>query len=290
MLYLRNKYKIRDFFLHLRLNYQIFILSGPYLLGVLLSNNFSYLQIIQFFSVHILLFGGVTAYNSYFDKDEGPIGGLKNPPKMKLWMLYASWILQIVGLVFAVNSGLYFVLIYLLSVLVFWMYSSPHIRLKGRPISSLLAIGLGTVICATLLGYHADGTMRLPSIIILLAALGSMCLVISMYPLSQAYQVKEDVKRGDITFSVKYGKRGVKNIFLCLFPIGIILIAYTLRSIDLLYSIIFIVGGFVAGFIVYEVIKKLTMTVSDYKMVMRVKYFGGLLFSLSIILFTFFRK
>src|SRR3989344_2119984 len=105
--------QIRDFVLHLRLNYQIFILSGPYLLGVLLSNYFSSLQLLQYFSVHVLLFGGVTAYNSYFDKDEGPIGGLKNPPKMSPWMLEGAWMLQFIGLLFAFYSGLYFVGLYL---------------------------------------------------------------------------------------------------------------------------------------------------------------------------------
>lgn len=179
--------QIGDFILHLRLNYQILILSGPYLLGVLLSDQFSLLQLTQFFTVHILLFGGVTAYNSYFDKDEGPIGGLKNPPKMSPWMLVASWLLQIVGLFFALWSGVSFVLIYLLGVLIFWMYSSPHVRLKGKPIGSLIAIGAGTVICAYLLGYYSNGTAGLPSLTVLIAALGSMCLVVSMYPLSQVY-------------------------------------------------------------------------------------------------------
>jgi 1,4-dihydroxy-2-naphthoate octaprenyltransferase len=286
---MKTSSQIRDFILHLRLNYQIFILSGPYLLGVLLSDHFSALQIIQFFSIHILLFGGVTAYNSYFDKDEGPIGGLKSPPKMHLWMLIVSWVLQIIGLAIAIYSGLYFVIIYLLSVFIFWMYSSPHVRLKGRPIGSLIAIGIGTVVCASLLGYYANGSVQLPTITILIAALGSMCLVISMYPMSQVYQVEEDEKRGDTTFSVKYSKNGVRNLFIYLFPIGILLVSFALESINALYAIAFLVGGVIAGIIVLSVIKKITMTKEDYKMVMRVKYMGGSLFSFFALLFILLR-
>lgn len=282
----KNFYKqLKSFLLHLRLNYQILILSGPYLLGILFSEHLSVLQFIQFLNVHILLFGGVTAYNSFFDKDTGPIGGLKNPPKMGTWMLVASWMLQVIGLIIGILSGPYFIGIYLFSILVFWMYSSPLVRLKGKPVGSLIAIGIGTVICACLLGYYANGIMNLPSVEVLIASIGSMFLIISMYPLSQAYQVLEDKKRGDITFSVRYGKRGIKKIFSLLFPIGIVFISYALLSINILYSIISIFGGILAGILIWIVIKRITMTIEDYKIVMRIKYVGGLLFSLTALLF-----
>ena len=44
--------------------------------------------LIGFLSVHILLFGGVTVYNSYWDKDTGPIGGLRAPPPLAPWTLH----------------------------------------------------------------------------------------------------------------------------------------------------------------------------------------------------------
>ena len=276
---------MKNFILHLRLNYQILILSGPYLLGILLSDYLSILQLVQFFSIHILLFGGVTVYNSHFDKDEGPIGGLKNPPKMDSWMLILSWVFQVLGLIIATYSGIYFILVYLLSALFFWMYSSPHIRLKGKPIGSLFAIGVSTVVCPTFLGYYANGSIQLPSVIILIATFGSLCLVLSLYPLSQSYQIDEDLKRKDITFSVRYGKNGIKNLFLFLFPIGLLFVAYALGSINLLYAILFIFFGIISEIIILSVIKKITMTRLDYEMIMRIKYMSGLLFSLSILIF-----
>ncbi len=78
----------------------------------------------QFINVHLLLFGGATAYNSFWDKDEGPIGGLQNPPKMQPWMWSASLILQGVGLLIAIPQGLLYSGIYLGSILFFWLYST----------------------------------------------------------------------------------------------------------------------------------------------------------------------
>jgi 1,4-dihydroxy-2-naphthoate octaprenyltransferase len=243
----------------------------------------------QFFSIHILLFGGVTAYNSYFDKDEGPIGGLKIPPKMFPWMLVGAWVLQFIGLILAFFSGLYFVFIYFVSAIIFWMYSSPRIRLKGKPILSLIAIGVGTAMFTCLLGYYANSTVELPSIEVIIASLGASLLVVSMYPLSQVYQVEEDKKRGDTTFSVKYGKKGVKNIFLSLYPLGLMLVVYSLVSIKLTFAVLSLVGGIACFGIVFSAIKKISMTIKDYEIVMRIKYINGLLFSLFALSFIFLK-
>lgn len=60
--------------------------------------------------------------------------------------------------------------------------------------------------------------------------------------------------------------------------------SYASWSINVFYVYAFIAGGLAVLVIVYSVIKKITMTRRDYDMVMRVKYMGGLLFSLFIAL------
>src|ERR687893_675251 len=86
------------FRVHLRLHYQFFILSGAFLAGSVFAGGPGTSFPVQFLSVHVLLFGGVTVYNSYWDRDEGPIGGLKRPPPLAPWTLPASWLLQCLGL------------------------------------------------------------------------------------------------------------------------------------------------------------------------------------------------
>src|SRR5262245_27786311 len=98
--------EIRDFIVHLRWHYQVLILPAGYLLGGLFQPHLNVERFaIQFANVHLLLNGGVTAYNSYWDKDEGPIGGLAHPPPMKPWMHTAALLLQLIGAAIAYPLG-----------------------------------------------------------------------------------------------------------------------------------------------------------------------------------------
>ena len=114
--------QVWHFIMHLRLHYQFFILSGGYLLSSLFIENLNWNQFwLQFINVHILLFGGATAYNSYWDKDEGPIGGLKSPPKMTRWMWLTSLSMQIAGLGWALNINANYAIVYMVSLILFWL-------------------------------------------------------------------------------------------------------------------------------------------------------------------------
>ena len=275
--------ELKKFILHLRLNYNFFIISGAYLFGAVLSPQLNFFGfLLQFFNVHILLFGGATAYNSYWDKDKGPIGGLKNPPKMSVWMLYASWILQIVGLIIAVYSGKFFFISYLLSMFFFWIYSSPNTRWKGKPILSLIAIGISTGICAFFMGYFAYNGNILP-LPIIVSSFGVTLLILSMFPASQAYQIKEDRKRKDITFVVKYGLRGVKNLYASLYSSGILLTALGLYLKIGLISLILLMFGFLIGLFNFYQILSLKGEKREYEKIMKIKYFSGSLFSIFLL-------
>lgn len=273
-----------DFLKHLRLNYQFFILSGPFLLGGLFSPRTDLFQfIIQFASIHTFLFGGVTAYNSYWDKDEGPIGGLEHPPKMKEWMLYASWTFQCVGFLVASVSGYLFIMFYLTSILFFWLYSSPHTRWKGKPVLSFVAIGIATVICSFMFGYVSFGG-KIFDLNLIAAILGATFLILSMYPLSQLYQIKVDTERGDTTFAVKYGLKGVRNSFVGFFSIGIFLLSFALFKLSYMVTIISIPIGILIGMYVDFTLRKISADEGEYRKIMKTKYIGGLIFSLSILI------
>lgn len=281
-------FNMLDFLKHLRLNYQFFILSGPFLLGGLFSPRTTILQfLIQFISIHGLLFGGVTAYNSYYDKDTGPIGGLEHPPIMKKWMLYASWGLQGAGLLIALVSGWVFSILYVISVLFFWLYSSPHTRWKGSPTMSFVAIGIATVVCSFGFGYISFGG-QIFNYNLLIAAFGATCLVLSMYPLSQLYQIEADKKRGDTTFAVKYGLKGVRTSFIAFFDLGGLLLSYSFLKISNSVSVISLLVEVCVGLYVYTVLKKVSSDESAYKKIMKTKYISGMAFSIMILTLFFF--
>ncbi len=272
--------EIYHFFLHLRLHYQFFLLSGGYLLGGLMAGQMDTGQFwLQFLNVPILLFGGATAYNSYWDKDEGPIGGLRNPPKMTLWMHPVSLLFMFAGWIWAYQVGTVYFLVYGFSLLLFWLYSTPHARWKGNPHLSLVAIALSTGLNSVLLGATAAGGSL--SVTLVLAAIGASLVLLSLYPVSQIYQFDEDQKRGDITFAGCYGVMGVKRFYLFSYFFGLLVLSAGLYSFFIIPALLLFIIGLLSGVIIFKIIVTLTGDPVEYKTVMRVK----LLASLSFVLF-----
>lgn len=269
-----------DFIKHLRLNYQFLILSGPFLLGGLLSPMTEPFEfILQFISVYICLFGGVTAYNSYWDKDEGPIGGLAHPPKMREWMLSTAWIIQLAGLLLALRAGVYFSAFYTIGLVFSVLYSHPRFRWKGKPALSFVAIGLGVASVPGILGYIAFGGSDI-DLYMVLGTSGSTFLILSLYPFSQLYQIRADLKRGDRTFAAVYGTQGVIRSFMCFYFPGIVLISGALSKIDYRVSVAALFVGVSIGVYIMQVLSRSRSEESEYKKIMRTKYLGGMIFSL----------
>jgi 4-hydroxybenzoate polyprenyltransferase len=266
------------FILHLRWHYQLFILSGGFLLGGFLSETMRWQWfLIQFANVHLLLFGGATAFNSYWDKDTGPVGGLKNPPRMEPWMWFASLLLQACGLLLAIPAGSLFVGMYALSMLLFWLYSSPLARWKGTPLKSLIAIGISTGFNALLMGYLAAGNTQVSEVEVA-SALGVACVVLSLYPVSQIYQTDEDMRRGDRTFAIRFGFKGVFHFFEIAFGTGILLIAVSMLQRHFWLGNGFFVIGLLVGLWVRNQLKQLRSGTDSYRSVMRMKFATSMAF------------
>ena len=71
---------MRTLFVHLRLHFQL-LLAPVFLWGWLLAGGgLSRSVVLGFISFHVFLYSGATAFNSYYDRDIGPVGGLERPP------------------------------------------------------------------------------------------------------------------------------------------------------------------------------------------------------------------
>ena len=182
---------------------------------------------------HLLVYPASNGYNSYFDKDEGSIALIKNPPKVDKSLYYLSLFLDLIALILSllVNIGLFAaVLIYgLFSKL----YSHPSVRLKKYPVISFLIVFIFQGACIYWSSYAAVSGLNILNgwnLNYILAGLICSFLIGATYPLTQIYQHEEDAKRGDKTLSIVLGFRGSFWFSAALFIISIMLLyAYWFR-------------------------------------------------------------
>jgi 4-hydroxybenzoate polyprenyltransferase len=223
---------VRDLFIHLRLHFQLLLapifLWGFYLAGGVFSLDFW----LAFVAFHVFLYGGTTAFNSYYDRDEGPVGGLKNPPPVDAMLLPFSLAMQVMGAVLAafVNGPVF--VVYLLIFAMGVAYSHPRIRLKARPFGGLLTVAIGQGLLAALAGWFT--AQPSPASITTLGWVGiaGVTLVTTgFYPITQIYQIDEDLARGDLTFAAWAGPQGAFAFAILLQAIALPLLFWVLLQV-----------------------------------------------------------
>jgi 1,4-dihydroxy-2-naphthoate octaprenyltransferase len=273
------------FLRHLRLGFQLAVAPAAYLLGVVFSARQDVAQIaVQFVNVHVLLLGGASAYNSFYDRDRGPVEGLRSPPRMRAWMRLAALWLQGLGAIVAFLCNWLSGVIYLFSILGFSLaYSNPAVRLKGKPVGSLFVIGTFGALTPFALGFLASGGggVRLE---VLLAALGIGLIVVATFPLAQAHQIAEDQDRGDLTFTVRFGMRGVRRLFAVAFPAGTVLIAAAFATASLPLAASVLLLGAISGWLMARPLGRLEGSLADYEELTRLKAASALCFNAFLLL------
>jgi len=196
--------------LHLRLNWHV-MLMPIFLWGFFLSGGpIGYQFWLGLFVFHVLFYGGSTSFNSYYDQDEGPIGGLWNPPRPTRTLLYFSLAIQAIGMILVawfINVPLLIVALVMFALST--AYSHPAVRLKAHPLASLLTVSVGQGAGGTLAGWLC-GTSDWTTLLSWKALAGvvvASLITTGFYPLTQLYQRDEDERRGDVTFAVRWGER-----------------------------------------------------------------------------------
>lgn len=199
---------------HLRLGFNL-VLSPIYLWGVWLAGGgLSDPRVwIGWLSLHVFLYGGTTAFNSFYDRDEGPISGMRRPAPVDAGLLWWSLAVQAAGMPLALIVGAPFTVAYLVLFLVAAAYSHPLTRWKAHPASALLAVALGQGGVGFLAGWWAvaersSGLRALLDVArpdVLLGALATALVLAGLYVVTQSFQTVEDRRRGDRTLPVIWG-------------------------------------------------------------------------------------
>jgi 1,4-dihydroxy-2-naphthoate octaprenyltransferase len=218
-----------NFLVHLRLPFQLvlapFMLWGAALARTLITTRF----MVAFVVLHVCFYGGTTAFNSHYDRDEGPVGGLANPPPAGPWLLPGSLLLQGLGLATAAWVGLAFFAVCAGFALLGFLYSHPWSRWKGDPWRSWFVVMVGQGMLGTAAGVVLHGRAEWTPEIgwgLLAAAI----TVGGIYPLTQLFQIDEDHARGDRTTAIALGRRGTRWAAAALLATGAVTMALSARA------------------------------------------------------------
>jgi 1,4-dihydroxy-2-naphthoate polyprenyltransferase len=192
----------------LRFHFSIFLLP-VYLFGLSQVKPFIYWQpaLMAFFILHVLVYPSSNGYNSYMDRDSGPIGGLSRPLQPTKQLFHVSIVMDILAVLLSLTLSLYFAIGILLYILASRAYSYRGIRLKKYPLAGYLVVVIFQGMLVFWLSYHAASgghVLQAPGWALLAAA----CIIGGSYPLTQVYQHEEDKADGVRTISYVLGKRG----------------------------------------------------------------------------------
>jgi 4-hydroxybenzoate polyprenyltransferase len=230
---------------HLRIPFSYFLLP-VYLFSLSSSPNLNEPRLFcVFFIVHILLYPASNGYNSYFDKDEGSIGGLKNPLPVNKGLYYVSLLFDLTAIILAyVKINLTFAVFIFLYGLISKAYSHPSIRLKKYPIAGWITVGVFQGLFTFIMCYVGVNKYGLENVWkpqVLVPGFLSTIQLLGTYPMTQIYQHDEDGKRGDITLSLRLGIRGTFYFVAGIFTLATAgFVYYFLTYFDFHYTLIFL--------------------------------------------------
>lgn len=216
---------------HLRFPFSFFLLP-VFLFALSQANDIHWGNtILAFLILHILIFPSSNGYNSYQDKDETSIGGLKHPPKVTRNLYYVTLAFDAIGVLTGLIISVYFSLFVFVFILMSRAYSYRKIRLKKYAVLGFLTVFIFQGGFFYLMSASAISTL---SPMKLLTQNNLICMILSSlflgsaYPLTQIYQHEADKNDGVISLSYKLGYKGTFIFSSILFAMASILLFYYL--------------------------------------------------------------
>lgn len=196
---------------HLRIPFSLFLLPVFFFALALTPNLNGGRLLLVFLALHLFLYPSSNGYNSFFDKDEESIGGLKHPPKVTPDLYWLSQGFLLIALALGAMISWSFAGMLLVYALVSMAYSHPSIRIKKYPWASWFIAGFFQGYFTFAMAYAGLSDLGWDVILrahVVIPGLLTSLMLWGNYPLTQVYQHREDSKRGDHTLSLKLGIKG----------------------------------------------------------------------------------
>lgn len=213
----------------LRFPFSLFLLP-VYMFALAFSGVHNGWQALLFGGVlHLLVYPSSNGYNSYMDRDQGPIGGLENPPPPDKELFWVTLAMDVLALALVAPMGLPLLLGLLVYIVFSRLYSYRGIRLKRYPILGYLTVVLNQGGLVYLMarfavsdgttGFWVSGQDWLPVAV----ATG---LIGGFYPITQVYQHQADAADGVETLSRLLGIRGTFLYCMVVYGVSFALLFY----------------------------------------------------------------
>lgn len=184
-----------------------------------------------FLILHLLVYPASNGYNSYMDRDETPIGGIKNPLQPTKQLFRISLIMDLIALVVSVLISKVLALGILFYIIASRAYSYRRIRLKQYPLIGFLTVFIFQGAVIFFIVYYTCSVNK-PDSVPIIPCLISSLLIGALYPLTQIYQHEADKRDGVITISYVLGKKGSFILSGLLFVLATALLKYHFAEIN----------------------------------------------------------
>jgi 1,4-dihydroxy-2-naphthoate octaprenyltransferase len=189
--------------------------------------------ILIFIALHLFIFPSSNGYNSYQDKDESSIGGLKNPPRVTRNLFYTTLLFDSIAILLTLIVSPLVTFLVLGFIIMSRLYSYRGIRLKKFPVLSFLIVFIfqgAWVYLISIASFAVGEWHEYFSTHTVICMLVSSLFIGSMYPLTQIYQHEADKQDGVITISYKLGYMGTFTFSAVLFALATILLFWYFRE------------------------------------------------------------
>jgi 1,4-dihydroxy-2-naphthoate octaprenyltransferase len=164
--------------------------------------------VVVFLILHFLIYPASNGYNSYMDRDTGPIGGLEHPPEATRQLYLVTIILDILAVLLSLLIDPVFMIAVIIYIAISKAYSYRGIRLKKYPFLGFLVVILFQGAFTFWLVWYGASQEHIILPVPWLGMLVCAMLVGGFYPLTQVYQHQQDLQDGVKTISYVLGVRG----------------------------------------------------------------------------------